>query len=270
MKQRIASGVVLGVLIVTALIFGSYYLFFFCLFCSAVGMFEFYRAVDMLKTAPAFFGYVILGFYYLSLLHGGLLLQGAVLCCGFLLEMIVYVVTFPKYRTEQIAYSFFGLIWAGVMISYIYQTRCLQDGQYAAWLIFAGSWINDSCAYFTGKAIGKHKMAAKLSPHKTIEGAAGGILGSGLASMVFGYIMKGLGLLRMPGVGMIFFLTGVVGAIFGIFGDLSASAIKRNHNIKDYGRIIPGHGGILDRFDSVIFTAPAVYYTFQILLKLKI
>lgn len=269
MKKRIASGCVLGVLIVTALISGSYYLFFFCLVCSAVGMYEFYRAVDMWKTAPALIGYVALAFYYLSLLHGGLLLQSAVLTGGFLLEMIVYVVTFPKYKTEQIAYSFFGLIWAGVMISFIYQTRCLENGQFSAWLIFAGSWINDTCAYFSGKAFGKHKMASKLSPHKTIEGAVGGILGSGVASLIFGYIMKGIGHLNIPGLGMIFFMTGVIGAVFGIFGDLSASAIKRNHGIKDYGNIIPGHGGILDRFDSVIFTAPAVYFTFQILVMLK-
>ncbi|MDD6789225.1 MAG: phosphatidate cytidylyltransferase [Lachnospira sp.] len=269
MKKRIASGCVLGVLIVAALVFGGWFLFFFCLVCSAVGMFEFYRAVDMRRTSPAVIGFITLMVYYLSLLQDGLLLQTAVLCCGFLAQMMVYVVTFPKYRTEQISYAYFGLVWAGVMISYIYQTRNLPDGQYTAWLIFAGSWINDTCAYFSGKAFGKHKMTVRLSPHKTIEGAVGGIIGSGIASLVFGFIMHSLGMLDIPGQGMIFFMTGAIGAVFGIFGDLSASAIKRNHDIKDYGRIIPGHGGILDRFDSVIFTAPAVYYTFQLLVMLK-
>lgn len=265
MKKRILSGIVLGVLIVSALIVGGAYLYIFCLTASLIGMYEFYRAVDMKRTVPAVIGFVTLLGYYLSLLTGSSLINMAVLICGLLAQMIGYVVTFPKYKTEQIAYAYFGLIWAGVMISYIYQTRCLPDGQFTAWLIFAGSWINDSCAYFAGRAFGRHKMARQLSPKKTIEGAIGGILGSGIASVVFAYILYDMGRLSIPGFAMLFFLSGIIGAVFGIFGDLSASAIKRNHNIKDYGRIIPGHGGILDRFDSVIFTAPAIYYTVQIL-----
>jgi phosphatidate cytidylyltransferase len=104
---------------------------------------------------------------------------------------------------------------------------------------------------------GKHKMAPVLSPKKTIEGAVGGLLGSAVCSVILAYILK----MMYPGEDfrIQFLIIGVCGALISMIGDLAASAIKRNHNIKDYGNLIPGHGGIMDRFDSIIFTAPLIY-----------
>ena len=117
--------------------------------------------------------------------------------------------------------------------------------------------LTDIFAYFTGYFFGKHKLAPVLSPKKTIEGALGGVLGSVLFSIVFALIAK---LDIFPHM----VIMGVVGSIFAQLGDLTASAFKRKIGIKDYGNIIPGHGGILDRVDSIIFTAPVIYYYLQL------
>ena len=126
----------------------------------------------------------------------------------------------------------------------------LSDGGVVVWLIFLSSWGCDTCAYCVGVLIGKHKMAPKLSPKKSVEGGIGGIVGAALLGALFALAVN-----RFGGA----FVSPVGGAISQV-GDLAASAIKRNHEIKDYGKLIPGHGGILDRFDSVIFTAPVIYY----------
>jgi phosphatidate cytidylyltransferase len=138
-------------------------------------------------------------------------------------------------------------------------------GFYYSWIIWAGSWVNDTFAYFTGMAFGKHKMAKVLSPKKTIEGAIGGIVMTTIIATVFGYFLNTLAHIDQPEMPLVFMAAGAISSLLGIIGDLSASAIKRNHNIKDYGKLIPGHGGILDRFDSVIFTAPAVYWSVTLL-----
>jgi len=111
-------------------------------------------------------------------------------------------------------------------------------------------------------------MAPVLSPKKSIEGAIGGIAGATILGIIFGYIVNGYMSETVSHPVFIFAAASFVGAILAIIGDLTASAIKRNHNVKDYGKLIPGHGGILDRYDSVIFTAPAVYWAVFILNRL--
>ena len=126
------------------------------------------------------------------------------------------------------------------------------------WIVLLASFGSDICAYFTGYLIGKHKLAPVLSPKKTIEGAVGGVIGGALLC-VLAYVL----FLRnqMPLVnGWIVAVIGAFAAAVSQAGDLTASAFKRKMGIKDYGNLIPGHGGIMDRFDSVIFTAPFVFY----------
>jgi len=181
---------------------------------------------------------------------------------GLMVLMVFYVFTFPKYHARQVMTAFFGLLYVGVMMSYIYRTRLLDAG-YLVWLVFLASWGCDTCAYCVGMLIGKHKMAPKLSPKKSVEGAVGGIVGAGLLGFLFGTVFKAQLPLTDPALGCMIIC--MVGGAISQIGDLAASAIKRNHEIKDYGNLIPGHGGILDRFDSVIFVAPAIYYTVLLL-----
>ena len=154
--------------------------------------------------------------------------------------------------------TFFGVIYVAVMLSFIYLTRNLPDGKFLVWLIFLCSWGCDTCAYCVGMLIGKHKMAPVLSPKKSVEGAVGGVLGAALLGVAYAAATKG--------PLMEYAVICAVGALISMVGDLAASAIKRNQEIKDYGTLIPGHGGILDRFDSVIFTAPVIYFLAKLVL----
>ena len=175
-----------------------------------------------------------------------------------ILILFVYVFGYPKYRAEQVMAAFFGMVYVAVMLSFIYLTRNLPDGKFLVWLIFLCSWGCDTCAYCVGMLIGKHKMAPVLSPKKSIEGAVGGVVGAALLGVIYAAATQG----KMAEYALIC----AVGALISMVGDLAASAIKRNQNIKDYGKLIPGHGGILDRFDSVIITAPVIYYLAKIIL----
>lgn len=133
-------------------------------------------------------------------------------------------------------------------------------------MIFISSWICDTCAYVVGMLFGKHKLAPVLSPKKSIEGALGGVAGSALVGAVYGYFVVEPAISGQQ-VTWIFLLISMVGAVISQVGDLAASAIKRNHDIKDYGKLIPGHGGVMDRFDSVIFTAPMIYFLAVLLIR---
>ena len=180
--------------------------------------------------------------------------------------MFVYVFTFPKYHANQVMSTYFSLIYAPVMLSFVFLTRQLENGIYLVWMIFINSWISDTCAYLVGVMIGKHKLAPVLSPKKSIEGSVGGIVGSALVGALFGYFMDVT--LETQQLVLILPIVGGVGSVISQVGDLAASAVKRNFEIKDYGKLIPGHGGIMDRFDSVIFTAPITYFLIMILLEI--
>ena len=175
----------------------------------------------------------------------------------FFLMMGIYVLTFPKYTARQVISAFFSYLYCPVMISFVFRAVFLPYGRFVYALIFLSSWICDTCAFATGMMFGKHKLAPVLSPKKSIEGAIGGVAGSALTCLLAAFL---LGYLH-PGehLGTAFVIIGICGSVISQIGDLAASGIKRNFGIKDYGKIIPGHGGIMDRFDSVIFTAPMIY-----------
>ena len=138
---------------------------------------------------------------------------------------------------------------------------------YVLLLILGFAWGGDTCAYFAGRAFGKHKLAQVVSPHKTVEGAIGGILGSVIVGIVITllYVLLYQEPTLMHSLGnryyLVLIVVGMISSVLGILGDLTASVVKRQCGIKDYGTIFPGHGGIMDRFDSVMFIAPFVVLT---------
>ena len=182
-----------------------------------------------------------------------------ILLLGVVSTLCVYIFCYPKFDNKQVAGGIFGLIYTSFMMSFIYYTRELENGVFLIWLIFITSWVSDTGAYFVGSAIGKHKMTPNLSPKKSWEGAIGGILIAGCAAALYGLFYAKHFNLRLY-ANPIFGLIGCLGAFLAMCGDLVASAFKRNNNVKDYSKLIPGHGGVLDRFDSVLFTAPLVYF----------
>lgn len=178
----------------------------------------------------------------------------------------IYIFTFPKHTINQMTPAVFGLLYVALMLSFLYLIRELPNGILLIWLAYISSLVCDTCAYFTGSWFGKHKLTPKLSPKKTIEGAIGGCVCATIAGGLMGWLFYGCVEGSQIYVIPAFALVCCVGSVVSICGDLTASAIKRNANIKDYGKLIPGHGGVLDRFDSVIFTAPMVYFLVVLLM----
>ena len=257
-KTRLLSGIVLVIILIATVGTGGGLLFGFLALISLIGLSELYKVVDVQSKILGFTGYLAAVVYY-GILYTGQMQYVTFLTIVFLVVlMAVYVFSFPVFKAEQVMTVFFGVFYVAVMLSYVYQTRMLDDGAVAVWLIFLSSWGCDTCAYCVGMLLGKHKMAPKLSTKKSIEGGIGGLAGAALLGALYALAINKWGG-ASAGVGE-YALICFVGGIISMIGDLAASAIKRNHEIKDYGKLIPGHGGILDRFDSVIFTAPVIYY----------
>lgn len=160
---------------------------------------------------------------------------------------------YPRVQLAEASYNFLAPVYSVVLFSHLYLLRMLPHGLEWTFVTFLLVWATDTFAYLIGRQFGRHLLAPNVSPNKTIEGSIGGLMGS-----------IGMGLLlwyRFPGVPLVAFLglAGVVG-ISAQIGDLFESALKRSAGVKDSGRLIPGHGGILDRFDSFIFVLPLVYF----------
>jgi len=177
----------------------------------------------------------------------------------FLAVIFVYVLTFPRYNANQTVAAVFSYLYAPVLLSFVYQTRMAPQGIYTVWMILISSWGCDTCAYAVGKLIGRKKIFPVLSPKKSLEGCIGGVAGAALIGWLYGlwFVEEAFPDRSIAWVTAV--ICGV-GAVMSMVGDLAASAIKRNRDIKDYGKLIPGHGGIMDRFDSTIVTAPIIYF----------
>lgn len=157
---------------------------------------------------------------------------------------------------EKMGGSFFLTALIPYFLSSFLRLRALPEWRAYILLPFVVAWLSDAFALFAGMAFGKHKLAPQLSPKKTVEGAVGGFVGSVVCCLIYGAVMQ-FGFQLQVSYG-IFALYGALGSIVSQIGDLSFSYIKRQYGLKDFGNIFPGHGGVLDRFDSVIFCAPLI------------
>ena len=275
MLTRCISGVVLVLIALVTIITGGGVLAAVLLLTSLVGFFELSKALGVHEDGKKLNGLEIPAIlfviaYYLEIyFFQNDIYTIMTLILGFMAFMFVYVMRFPRFNADQVISVFFAVMYAPVMLSFIYQARELNHGEYVVWLIFISSWVSDTCAYFVGmtfgKTIGNHKAFPVLSPKKSIEGCIGGILGAAGIGALYGYFIVE-SVVPEQEITWLFAIIGGVGSVFSQIGDLAASAIKRNKGIKDYGKLIPGHGGIMDRFDSVIVTAPMIYFLARLLL----
>lgn len=262
---RLISGIVMVIVALATMWLGGPYLAGILLLISLAGYRELTKAQKVNTAAKGFNGLEIIGLagvilYYVVMYiwqDTTVLLMGIVLV--FMAEMFLYVVLFPRYRAEQVVTAIFSFLYAPVMLSFMYMTRMSQMGLYLVWLILISSWGCDTCAYCVGKLIGRKKIFPVLSPHKSLEGCIGGVAGAALIGGLYAYFVVEPKVTDQNVLWIIVFIS-AVGALMSMIGDLAASAIKRNHDIKDYGKILPGHGGIMDRFDSMIVTAPMIYF----------
>lgn len=177
--------------------------------------------------------------------------------------ILLFVCTVVEYGTAR-ALSFRDLcaiLLGGIAIplafSCLMRLRLMAHGGGMVMIPLVAAFCSDSAALFTGMALGRHKLAPQVSPKKTVEGAVGGLLGGMLGMVIFRIVFFLVTEVQLHIAWCL--LLGLLGAAMGQLGDLSFSAIKRECGVKDYGRLLPGHGGVLDRFDSVIFAAPVVW-----------
>lgn len=226
----------------------------------STALYEFYKAFTAKDVKPLFtIGYIFA--FYLGIKNiYNLPLEYTYAVFYILLLIAISYMLRLKNNIIDVAVTFFGIFYVGMLLDFIILTmNNFELGKVYVWIIFIIAIMTDTCAYFSGYLFGKHKLIPKVSPKKTIEGSIGGIIGSTLGCVLFGYLFN-LDLFQMV-------LIGSVGSIIAQMGDLFASSIKRYVGIKDYGKLIPGHGGILDRFDSVILVAPFVYYAIYFFVK---
>ncbi len=242
--------------------------------CATIGLFEYFRGLRFRGyapiDAPAYLAVILLQFAAWNVSKGHLINFIPVILAVSTIGMMIYAILRKnKEPLVNISLTIFGVIYVGWLFSYLVFLRCLPGvvrvplpfgnhfpaAAHGAWLVlyvFATTWGADAGAYFAGIRWGKHPLAPRLSPKKTVEGAVGGIVAAMLMSLLWGTWI-GLPWLHCLILGPI------LGAL-GEVGDLAESALKRDLGIKDFGGILPGHGGVLDRFDSLLFSAPVAYY----------
>lgn len=271
MKTRIISGLIMVPLLLV-LYFGGIALWAAALIIALMGVHEFCKgwcSLDVHPSAPVCYVMTVLLFataFISGGLPGGTQDAAAGSVPAFYSSMMLMTIwvfiavaaslIYGWKINERGPYDAMATVTALVYIPlFTYHMVLIDMTDYSLfiWIVVIAAFGSDICAYFTGYFLGKHKMAPNLSPKKTVEGAVGGLAGSSLFAWLFGFIF-------MREMAMVCLVLGLVGGAAGMAGDLTASAFKRKMGIKDYGNLIPGHGGIMDRFDSVIFVAPVVYY----------
>ena len=276
MKTRVITAVVgIGVLVLVMLTFNTLLFNLIVAAVALIGMHEVYAALGFDKRDWLLYA-VQVPYTLLVMLSNYEAARRSVMPVSFalLLFYCIYLVV----RNGSVSYQkVSGLVFfSGIILFCFYSLIHLKillpvseysyDAIFFILLILCFAWGGDTCAYFAGRAFGKHKLCPKVSPKKTVEGAVGGVLGTMLFGVIvtvaYSVIADRTEAFTQSNIGVsmyvIIALLGVVAAVLGIYGDLFASVVKRQCGIKDYGTIFPGHGGILDRFDSVMFIAPFV------------
>lgn len=258
--KRLISAVVLLAGMGIVLMTGGIPLLGLCVAATLVGVFELLRVDHMEKSVPGCISYIsVIGFYLLLYTGYASMTEGWIAAVVVLL-LAVYVFTYPRHHIKNITLCLFAVLYICVLGSYLYQVRYMEYGNWLVWLILIGASGSDTFAYLVGRLCGKHHFS-ELSPKKTIEGCIGGMAGAVLLAGIYSFFLPEGAAAKFDGdIHVVFTVVGMLCSAVSQVGDLAASAVKRNFGIKDYGDLIPGHGGILDRIDSVLFVAPLVYY----------
>jgi phosphatidate cytidylyltransferase len=257
-RQRVISGVIGAAVLIAVLLSDKIILNIGVALAAFIALLEMYTAVGLAKNLPL----KLLGlaasfaFTYAYSLDNKLLMPVMYLYISALFGL--YMSGGNDLKLHDISKMFFITVYICFFLGHLVFIRRLELGRYLIWTVFIGAFLTDTFAYIVGKAFGKHALCPRLSPRKTVEGSAGGLAGCALGMVAYGVIMRFCFDLGVHYLNLI--LLGLVSSAAAQFGDLAASKIKRQYGIKDYGAVMPGHGGVMDRFDSVIFTAPVVYF----------
>lgn len=264
--KRILTGVIGLPIIALILIYGNIYVVdVFIALISALAMYEYLCAFKNKNKPAKIIAYIpcilialihVIPKEYLSLT--------LMLTISIIIAVLFFKVIFSKMKTSiyDIMITFFGISYITFFLVFIPLLHGHDNGKFLVWYILIAAWGTDTCAYFVGTKFGKHKFT-EISPKKSVEGCIGGTVGAMIISIIYTICIN-----KFAGLSISYIYAPLVTILLSILsqiGDLSASSIKRTVNIKDYGNIIPGHGGILDRIDSIIFIAPFAYLLLTII-----
>jgi phosphatidate cytidylyltransferase len=256
LKRLISALCILPPLVLIVRFGSAFHFLLLITFIVALGLVEFYRMLSA-KGIPcrAWLGVSFGALLPLAFYVGGMANEAAV-AAMVVLSFIVGLFTRQELLTavQSVAFTLLGVFYVSWLLSYVLLLRLLIDGPSYVFYIFGVIWLGDAAALAVGTLLGRHKLAPSISPRKTVEGSVGGLLGS-----LCGAILGGLWVFGHFSVAQCL-AVGSMLAIFGQLGDLSESLLKRCAGVKDSGVLIPGHGGILDKIDGILFGAPALYY----------
>lgn len=256
--KRLIAALVLIPLFLVLIMKGSYFHYaIFVVILALLGLIEYFRLIETRVEQNM----KVMGILWGVLLAGGLYVGSspviiAMLTFGFMAVCLVKLSKIGDIATvfQEIGYAFLGPLYVGLLLGHLLLVRAMVEGREWTILLFLTIWMGDIAAFYTGLSIGKNKLYPEVSPNKTVEGAIGGMLGCIIAVTA----LKTWYLYQLTIVDVAVISIGI--AVMGQLGDLCESMFKRAAGVKDSGELIPGHGGILDRFDSVLFAAPFLYY----------
>lgn len=264
--KRLLSAIVMIAIVIFGVTYGGMVLIALMGVVACGAMWELLKAVGLTdknegKLAPVIITIVISALSYgaLYFLSDWKLTLLITMTLILIVGLAFYVFAYPKYAFNDVSALAVSYVYIAVCLSFVFVIReCMDNGNYLVWLVVIPAVASDTFAYCVGMLFGKHKLAPVVSPKKSVEGSVGGLVGAAALTGVYGlYLSKSLG--WDTGIVLIFALIGLVLGGVSQIGDLAASAIKREKGIKDYGNVIPGHGGLLDRIDSVLYVAPMAY-----------
>lgn len=264
--KRILSGVIGLPIVALILIFGNIYVIDVVFsIVAAIAIHEYFNSFKEECKPVKWLGYlscILIAFIHVipsEYLLTILALSVAVMIATLFIQIVV---TNMKTTIKDIMVTFFGICYITFFLIFIPLLHGMENGKYLIWFILIAAWGTDTCAYFVGSKFGKHKFS-KISPKKSIEGCIGGTIGSVIIALIYTFAIN-----KLAGLDISYIYIALIGALLSILsqiGDLSASSIKRTVGIKDFGNLIPGHGGMLDRIDSIIFIAPFAYFLISLI-----
>ena len=269
MLKRIITAIAALIVFVPCMIFSDTWIYpiFFSL-CGVIAVFEMARCVGLHKNlwvtiplyiaaaaAPCYMRLAYLKIHIFSYMNPA---AGFLLLALLIVVWLYGVTVFSKGALDvtTVSTAFFGCLYAvgGFTCAVYLRDFAFSYGKYFYLMIFIGAWMTDTFAYFTGRLLGKHKLIPEISPKKTVEGAIGGLVFCVIAFIAYALLYNNLWITHdaEPLNVVVFAVVGLITSVVSMIGDLAMSAVKRRFDIKDYGQILPGHGGVLDRFDSVL------------------
>ncbi len=264
--KRITSALLGFPLVVIILVFGNKYIVDVAFaVIAAMSLHEYFNAFKSKARPIIWIGYIaaaLIAFIHVFPLEHAITIVSILIPSGITLLFLHVILTDMKINVKDIAITFFGICYIPLFIMFIPLINGMENGKIFVWYIILAAWGTDTVAYIVGKTLGKHKFS-KISPNKTIEGCIGGTIGAIVIILIYTYICNTYFNLNISYIYIT--LISAVLSIIGQIGDFAASSIKRYVEIKDFSNLIPGHGGMLDRIDSIIFIAPFAYMLLSLL-----